>query len=155
MTCANGHPVTRQAAVSGRSMTCVNGHVTTVIKALAGCRPQYEMYAKLVLGIDGRKRYEAITSFDRQLYQECAELLPEAAQRLVLPSGELEDGENTRQAIRWGFTHWRHLFNDRQLYSLGLLAAAIRDLDCGQAEREALAALFSGTLEFNNMFCSF
>ena len=31
----------------------------------------------------------------------------------------------------------------------------MRDLDCGAAEREALAALFSGTLEFNNLFCSF
>jgi hypothetical protein len=35
------------------------------------------------------------------------------------------------------------------------LGAAIRDLDAGPNEREALAALFSGVLEFNNLFCSF
>ena len=38
--------------------------------------------------------------------------------------------------------------------SVGLLGNAVRHLD-PSPEREAMAALFSGTLEFNNMFCSF
>src|SRR5262249_23575349 len=114
-----------------------------------------EMYAKLVLGAGGRKRYEVITDFDLRVYRECSELLGAAGPRLVLPRGQLEDGQNTRQAIRWGYTTWRQFFNDRQLYSLRLLAAAIRGLPEGEPEREAIAALFSGTLEFNNMFCSF
>jgi hypothetical protein len=29
------------------------------------------MYAKLVPGFNGRKRYEPITDFDRALYAEC------------------------------------------------------------------------------------
>jgi putative DNA methylase len=122
---------------------------------LSGTPPRYEMYAKMVLGSNGKKRYERITEFDRELYGECSQLLQAKASSLVLPELELKDGENTRQAIRWGFTRWRQFFNDRQLYSLGLLGAAIRDLDVGPAEREALAVLFSGMLEFNNMFCSF
>lgn len=153
--CSNGHEVTRQGMVRAATMTCVNGHATKIIDALGGTPPRSEMYAKLVLGLDGRKRYEAITAFDRELYRQCTALLANTEPKLILPAGELEDGENTRQAIRWGFTSWRQFFNDRQLYSLGLLAAAIRDLDCPPAEREALGALFSGTLEFNNMFCSF
>src|SRR5215472_15848964 len=155
MTCRNGHAVGRRGAVSRGTMTCPGGHACRVLDALAGRPPQHEMYAKLVLGADGRKRYEAITDFDRWVYGECSELLGAAGPRLVLPRGELEDGENTRQAIRWGYTTWRQFFNDRQLYSLGLLAAAIRDLPAGEPEREAIAALFSGALEFNNMFCSF
>ena len=134
-------------------MTCPNRHTSRVLDALAGEAPRSEMYAKLVLGFNGEKRYEPITEFDRSLYAECSGLLQEP--ELVLPLGELDHGENTCQAIRWGFTRWRQFFNDRQLYSLGLLASAIRDLSVGAAEREALAALFSGTLEFNNMFCSF
>lgn len=153
--CSNGHEVTRHGAVRAATMTCVNGHAAKIIDALAGTPPRSEMYAKLVLGLDGRKRYETITAFDRELYQRCSTLLANTEPKLILPAGELEYGENTRQAIRWGFTNWRQFFNDRQLYSLGLLATAIRDLDCPPAEREALAALFSGTLEFNNMFCSF
>lgn len=155
VTCQNGHSVTRQGAVTRSTLTCPTGHASKVIGALAGQVPRYEMYAKLVLGVNGKKRYEPITDFDRSLYAECSELLREHESALVLPSTALDDGENTRQAIRWGFAEWRQFFNDRQLYSLGLLAAAIRDLVAGPAEREALTALFSGMLEFNSMFCSF
>jgi adenine-specific DNA methylase len=155
VTCRQGHHVTRHGAVHRSTMRCPSGHVSKVIDALNGEPPSYEMYAKVVLGGDAKKRYEHITDFDRALYAECTDLLRQRSEELVLPSGELDDGENTRQAIRWGFTRWRQFFNDRQLYSLGLLASAIRDLDVGAAEREALTVLFSGTLEFNNMFCSF
>ena len=155
LVCRNGHTIMRSGAVVRNTMTCPEGHVSKVIDALAGQVPRYEMYAKLVLGHDGRKRYEPISDFDRSLYAACSQLLRERESELVLPGGALDDGENTRQAIRWGFTRWRQFFNDRQLYSLGLLAAAIRDLKVGTPEREALATLFSGALEFNNMFCSF
>ncbi|MGH3873589.1 MAG: DNA methyltransferase [Pseudonocardiaceae bacterium] len=155
LTCRNRHRFSRQGAVIRGTMTCPNGHTSKVLDALAGEIPRREMYAKLVLGRNGKKRYAPITDFDRSLYEECSELLQQRTADLVLPLGELDHGENTRQAIRWGFTSWRKFFNDRQLYSLGLLATTIRDLSTGAAEREALVALFSGTLEFNNMFCSF
>jgi putative DNA methylase len=155
LMCSKGHTVTRSSAVSRGYMACPNGHSSKVIDALAGKPPRYEMYAKLVLGFDGKKRYETVSEFDRSLYTECRGLLRDRASALVLPYGELDHGENTRQAIRWGFSNWRRFFNDRQLYSLGLIGGAIRALDVGAAEREAMAALFSGTLEFNNLFCSF
>jgi putative DNA methylase len=155
MTCRNGHTITRQGAVRRDTMTCPDGHASRILDALAGRPPRHEMYAKLVLDASGAKRYQPITDFDRSLYEECSELLAATQSRLVLPQGELADGENTRQAIRWGYTTWRKFFNDRQLYSLGLLASAIRGLNVPEPEREAIAALFSGALEFNNMFCSF
>ncbi|MGQ0778291.1 MAG: DNA methyltransferase [Pseudonocardiales bacterium] len=155
MTCRKGHQVVRQGPVIRGAMTCPNGHTSKVLDALAGEVPRREMYAKLVLGFNGKKRYEPITEFDSSLYTECSHLLQQRVQELVLPLGALDHGENTRQVIRWGFTRWRQFFNDRQLYSLGLLAAAIRELRVGEAEREALVTLFSGALEFNNMFCSF
>jgi putative DNA methylase len=154
-SCRNDHQVARLGAVSRSSMTCPNGHISKVVEALAGQAPRCEMYAKLVLGSNGAKRYEPIDGFDRELYGECSDLLTTRRCDIVLPSGGLDPGENTRQAIRWGFDSWLSFFNDRQLYSLGLVAATIRDLDSGAAEREVLATLFSGMLEFNNMFCSF
>jgi putative DNA methylase len=156
MTCANGHSVVPDGAVSRSTMTCATcRHTSKVLDALADGPPRYEMYAKMTLGSNGKKRYEPVSDFDRSLYAECSRLLREREPELVLPRTLLDDGQNTRQAIRWGFTTWRQFFNDRQLYSLGLLGRAIRDLNVGAAEREALATLFSGTLEFNNMFCSF
>jgi putative DNA methylase len=156
MTCANNHQVTAAGAVKRSAVTCARcGYISKVLDALGGEPPRYEMYAKLILGFDGKKRYESITEYDRSLYAECSSLLDQRASDLILPLTELDDGENTRQAIRWGFTKWRQFFNDRQLYSLGLLGGTIRRLSAGEAEYEALAVLFSGTLEFNNMFCSF
>lgn len=148
MTCTNGHQVRPKGVVTRGDMTCTHcGRASKVLDALAGRPPRYEMYAKLLLGFNGEKRYESITEFDRSLYSECSRLLQERAGDLALPQTGLDDGENTRQAIRWGFTKWRQFFNDRQLYSLGLLGDAIRQLSVGHAEYEALVALFSGMLE--------
>ncbi|MFD8383201.1 DNA methyltransferase [Streptomyces sp. NPDC059679] len=140
--------------VNRATMACPQGHVTKVIDALGGRPPRLRMYAKQVLAADGSRQYEPIDDFDVALYAEAEKLLEERRDELVLPVGTLDDGHNTRQAIRWNYRKWREFFNARQLYSLGLLGKAIRDLAPGP-EREALAALFSGVLEFNNIFCSF
>jgi adenine-specific DNA methylase len=50
---------------------------------------------------------------------------------------------------------WASFFNDRQLYCLGRIAAALRDLPGRGPEREALAASFGKTLEHHNVFCSY
>ncbi len=154
--CASGHEFTPAGSVTRSKATCHNGHAFKILAALGDDPPQYEMYAKMV--VDGRgdkKTYEPINDWDRGLYAECEQLLlgfPEAA---VLPTGRLAPGNNTDQALNWNFREWRQFFNARQLYSLSLMATAIRDLDGVGAEREALCALFSGTLEFNNLFTSF
>lgn len=140
--------------VNGAWMTCNRGHRSKILSVLAGNRPSYKMYAKMVLGRDGKKRYESVDDFDLDLYDESSKLLAKRSGELVLPRGILADGYNTRQAISWGFRAWEDFFNDRQLYSLGLIGAAVKQLPATGA-REALAALFSGTLEFNNLFCSF
>lgn len=141
-------------AVRGATMTCHRGHLQRVVDALADVPPRHRLYGTLVLGADGRREYRRATVHDDCLVAEAERLLAAHRHRLVLPSGELEDGHNTRQVMRWGYRRWEQLFNARQLYSLGLLGAAVRDLPhC--PEREALAALFSGTLEFNNLLCSY
>jgi adenine-specific DNA methylase len=154
-TCPNGHAITQRGAVRGQVATCRHGHSFKILSALNGSRPEYEMYAKLVANRDGSKVYEAITDWDRDLYDECVELLAGWPDTAVLPRGELARGNNTDQALKWNFRQWRDFFNARQLVSLSMIATAIRDLPGSAAEREALCALFSGTLEFNNLFTSF
>jgi putative DNA methylase len=138
--CPQGHESSFAGPVQGQYMTCVHGHRSKIVDALDGVPPGHRMYAKLVLRGDGRKVYEAIDDFDLGLVQRAERLLADCQMSLVLPSGSLDEGVNTRQAIRWGYRRWQHFFNARQLYSLGLLGAAIRDLDTGMPEREALAA---------------
>ena len=153
--CSRGHKFTQQGPVSRGHMTCINGHVSRILDALGGSRPRLRMYAKMVVSSSGTKSYEGITAWDEALYEECERLLAELPPDSVLPQGELSEGNNTAQAMNWGFKEWRHFFNARQLYSLSILATAIRNLPGRGPEREALCALFSGTLEFNNMFASF
>jgi len=46
------------------------------------------------------------------------------------------------------------MFNDRQLLGLSMVATAIQEVE-DQPARDALACLFSGVLEFNNMFATY
>lgn len=154
-TCPNGHAISQRGAVRGQTATCRRGHSFKTLTALGGDRPGFEMYAKMVSNPDGSKVYEGISGWDRGLYAECVERLAELPGSAVLPQGELARGNNTDQVLKWGFRQWSEFFNARQLLSLSLIATAIRDLSGSAPEREALCALFSGTLEFNNLFTSF
>lgn len=152
-TCANGHRIEPRGAVRGAIASCSNGHRFKIITALKDKRPDFEMYAKMVT-TNGQKTYEPITDWDRSLYAECDRLVADLPSEAVLPSGDLLPGNNTDQALKWNFRRWVDFFNARQLYSLSLLGSAIKSLPAGPG-REALATLFSGTLEFNNLFTSF
>lgn len=118
--------------------------------------PRFRLYAKLLLLENGDKQYAPATESDVVDYERCSRLLSAevSSGRIRLPATRLDDGYNTRQAIGYGFREWRDFFNDRQLLALGWLSAAIGDLS-DEPARDALLALFSGTLEFNNMFASY
>lgn len=131
-------------------------HVFRILDALGGVRPAYRLYAKLVLTREGLKEYLPATIEDHEAYAECVQLLESEVREgtIKLPVLELAEGYNTRQAIRYGFKAWRDFFNDRQLLALGWLHAAIAEISDADS-RAALLTLFSGVLEFNNMFASY
>ena len=129
----------------------------TILDAVAstGTRPAFKLYGKLVLTHRGTKQYLPATADDHAAYQQCSAQLQEETDRgLLLPTLALQHGYNTRQAMSYGFTAWRDFFNDRQLLALGWLHAAI-DRIPDPPSRDALLTLFSGVLEFNNMFASY
>lgn len=118
----------------------------------AGRPPAHRMYAKLVLRRDGTKEYLPITDADHAGFDKARKRLKKL--RPLLPEVHIADGHNTKQILSYGYRTWDQLFNERQLLGLTMLAGAIRDLPEGQA-RDVLALLFSGVLEFNNMFASY
>lgn len=122
-------------------------------QALAlGHPPEHRLYAKLVLTRGGMKEYLPASADDRAAYQAaCAEL---ARKNPPLPHEEILPGFNTQQVLNYGYRYWDEMFNQRQLLALSTLASGIRQLPpC--AERDVLMVLFSGVLEFNNMFASY
>jgi len=114
--------------------------------------PAHRMYAKLVLLPEGSKTYLKADARDLALYAEASEKL--RARANAFPLVPIEPGYNTDQAINYNYRHWHQMFNDRQLLCLGLLAERIRAVEDGHL-RELFTCLFSGALEFNNMFASY
>ncbi len=145
----HGAPATRASA------TCAGcGHSFAIAKAAkaAGRPPSHRLFAKLVLTTSEDKQYLPASSADVEAYQRCSGQL--AGSTLKLPTLELEDGHNTRQAINYAYGSWRQFFNDRQLLALGWLREAILEVR-DEAARDAMLIVFSGALEFNNLFASY
>lgn len=117
-----------------------------------GTPPQHRLYAMMAVREDGSKVYLPVGDEDLALYQEAQERL--AREALPLPEADVRPGHNTDQARGYNYTHWRDFFNARQLLCLGLLLREILHI-ADLAIQEQMLCLFSSTLEFNNMFCSF
>jgi adenine-specific DNA methylase len=117
-----------------------------------GGLPRQRLYAKMVIARSGEKLYLSADDFDRTVCGEAQAAL--AARHDAFPCVEIRPGYNTNQALKYGYTHWHHMFNERQLLCLSILAERVRQIP-DNVEREVFACLFSGVLEFNNMFTSF
>jgi putative DNA methylase len=114
--------------------------------------PFHRMYAKMVLCPNGKKEYRSITEEDLSLYLAAKQQLGIEV-KLIQPI-EIKSGHNTNQVLNYYYTRWEQFFNDRQLLALSWLGKAIRKIEDPEL-RFMFCILFSGTLEFNNMFCSF
>ena len=148
-----------QGTAAGTKARCSHCEQDFVIAAAVRAQqgpPPHRLYAKLLLFPDGSKRYLPATETDHQAYRESRRLLQAEESRgaIRLPTTSLCDGYNTRQAIGYNYRCWRDFFNDRQLLALGWLQAAISELP-HPSSRDALFALCSGVLEFNNLFASY
>jgi len=155
-TCGHAFAPERGPA-AGRNASCTFcGKEFTILDAVGGIRPRFRLYGKLVLRKDDCKEYLSASPPDLEAYAKCSRRLQEDVRQgnLVIPNLALQDGYNTKQAMNYGFLSWRDFFNDRQLLALSLLRSSIAEL-ADLSTRDALLALFSGVLEFNNLFASY
>ena len=109
-------------------------------------------YAKMLLTVDGEKRYAALNDFDRELEARVADEFAEVAP--TFPVVEVEPGYNTNQMLNHNYRYWHQLFSDRQLVCIRHIVDAIQSIEHDDV-RLLFACLFSGVLEFNNLFTSF
>jgi putative DNA methylase len=157
LTCYKCHNTfnPQQGPADGQSVTdAETGEKFKIIDLIAAtdAPPRHRMYATMVQTPEGKKEYLEITAEDLELYELATEELEQMAHQF--PVGTVEPGHNTNQALKYNYRHWRDFFNNRQRLCLSYLLDAILDME-EQDVREAFISLFSGTLEFNNMFCSF
>lgn len=144
-----------QGPANGQSATCPScDHKFPIAKTVRATDqpPEHRLYAKLVLMPDGSKTYLPITDEDRELYCKAERAL--SRRKNPYPIVEITPGYNTNQALGYNYRHWHQMFNSRQLHTLSILADRIRKID-DPVLRELFTCLFSGALEFNNMFASY
>ena len=145
----------QEGPVRGQTATCPEcSHSFQITKTIRkmNAPPAHRLYAKLVLLPDGKKRYVAAHNADRKLYEKAANALADRAD--AYPVVAIEPGYNTNQALGYNYRYWHEMFNDRQLLCLSILAERVRKVP-DPVLRELLACLFSGALEFNNLFTSY
>lgn len=111
-----------------------------------------KMYALLAVNKHGEKVYQPVEEYDKLLYKEICSKLTD--NKFSLPSYPVKSGYNTDQVRGYNYFYWKDFFNKRQLYGLGLLLDEILNIE-NISVREQFLCLFSSTLEFNNMFCSY
>ena len=129
----------------------VQFRIAQQLRAL-GEPPRHRMFAKVWIDADGRRRYGAIEKADHIAMARAKAILQ--AEEGSWPRVRILPGYNTSQVLNNGYTHWHHMFNDRQLVVLGHLGRAVAAVE-DVAVRDLLLCAFSGLLEFNNMFVSF
>lgn len=145
----------RHGPANGQNATCPGcSHSFAIAKTIraTGEPPSHRMYAKLALLPDGSKAYLPADDADRRLYAKARGAL--ARRKAPHPVVAIEPGHNTNQALGYNYGHWHQMFNARQLLCLSILADRIRAIE-EPPLRELFTCLFSGALEFNNMFASY
>ena len=145
----------QEGPARGQNATCPEcSHSFQIAKTVRqkNTPPVHRLYAKLVLLPDSKKRYVAATETDRKLYEKAGKTL--ANRTDAFPVVAIEPGYNTNQVLGYNYRYWHEMFSDRQLLCLSLLAERIREVR-DPVLRELFTCLFSGALEFNNLFTSF
>lgn len=112
----------------------------------------FKMYAKMIIDEGGNKYYLDIDEYDLSLYKKACISLKKYEK--ILPDDLIKEGINTNQIINYRYKKWKQMFNARQLLAFGILMDEIIKIEKLELRR-LFAYLMSGTLEFNNMFCSF
>jgi putative DNA methylase len=71
-----------------------------------------------------------------------------------VPDQEILPGDETDRLHRWGYSHYRQLFNNRQLLGLELSCRLIHKVE-EERVRHALATNLSDLLRYQNMLCRY
>ena len=102
---------------------------------------------------DGRKSYFGTTDDDRRYVRASATRAVQSV-RMPFQSFRYSLVTTPTRLLGYNYRHWHEMFNSRQLLCLSILASRIANV-ADPALRDLFTCLFSGALEFNNMFTSY
>ncbi len=73
---------------------------------------------------------------------------------MYVPDDEIPSGDETNRLHRWGYKHYRDMFNHRQLVGLEISARFIAEIQ-DERVRNALSTNLSDLLRYQNMLCRY
>jgi putative DNA methylase len=138
--------------------TCPHcGHVNAFPSSQSS-PPRHRMFA--IEYHNPRRRHEHRGRFfkkpdanDIARYDEAEEKLGAIATRFV-PDQAIPRGDETGRLHRWGYQHYKEMFNERQLLGLELSCQRIVAINDNRV-RQALATNLSDLLRYQNMLCRY
>jgi len=123
----NGPPSHRMFAIEYHCPRCKPRHQGRFFK-----KPESDDLAKYAESVEGCRRMRAI----------------------YVPDEGIPSGDETDRLHRWGYKHYREMFNERQLLGLELICRAIAK-QADDRVRNALATNLSDLLRYQNMLCRY
>jgi len=113
------------------------------------------LFALEYLAADGRRGFAVASAADQALYRRAADEWQGVGDELPVPDASIpSEGRSDSRPLLYGYRRYREMFNPRQLFCLGTVAAEIRRTRDVEV-RKALALAFSHCLASNNMFCNY
>lgn len=145
-----------QGFARGADYTCsfcgTHGRIVEALRG-QGQPPQHRMIAIYTHCPACGKAYKKPDAQDLARYEAIKAQLDRQAKYLPYPRSPIPSGYNTQQMLNYNYRFWFQMFNERQLLGLAMLLERVLSIEDPNI-REFMLLLFSGTLEFNNLFCS-
>jgi len=132
------------------------GHSAKIVETnLTQGRPVERMYAiEYYCSKCNARKYKQADKEDFQLYKEASEEFGKIKKELPIPEQAIPIGAKTQELLNHRILSFQHMFNFRQLLSLGKLLKEIL-LVQDQNVKEFLLTTFLATLEYNNLLCEY
>ncbi len=130
----NDYPRPERGA-PGHKMFAIEYHCAT-------CRPEH------------KGRFFKAPDEDDHARFERARAAWERTRPCFVPTEEIPEGDETDRLHRWGYRHYRELFNERQLLGLEASCRLLSRVDDARL-RTALATNLSDLLRYQNMLCRY
>ncbi len=151
-------PLVKYGPARRNRCTCTRcRHVNTYPVSQSGA-PRHRMFA--IEYHNPRRRHEHRGRFfkkpdaqDLARYDEVVEKWRALVPRFV-PDQEILSGDETDRLHRWGYRHYKEMFNERQLLGLELSCQRIAAINDNRI-RQALATNLSDLLRYQNMLCRY
>lgn len=149
----------QQETVSRGSFTCRNCGLKSKILDSAKSQDEIlpmEMYAQEVYCPHCKfKGYKKITDVDITLYESAKQEFDTLKDSLLFPKQMIpEEGRCDPRPINYGYRYFYQMFNERQLLCLSRLLEQILKIE-DENIREFFLIAFSGSVDYNNMFCKY